>query len=449
MCAGWRVLELRTRSDDTTAPSYLISGGRPLSPLDGECPGPVGTQRAGEQAPGVPTHGIGWLPFGLQEGAAVRTGSSPGEGDVPPTEEAPKTAVAATRTTAASRRAGVQIEKFIVVPFSERRRRVQRVRSQRRARSTAEAIRRSSYPRLGRRGEKDSSFSQGLEGLSSKDRNPGGAMSRSSLSSTDVSTLRDILELAQPSPHVPSTTAVFEILRRLERLLGSDGVAFHAMDSRDFSYQHMQEVDAGEELLLFRSDLSSPGVADDGVAEEGFTVLRDHWWASPCSLIERTGTPVVTSIRSWYGERRWSEHPVHVEYLGCVDEVIFGYSLGAARSLRILAPRESGSVFGERELTLCRLLLPHLRDVLTAAVAPADVQGAALTERQTEILHLIEIGMSNQQVGVALGISSTTVRTHLEHVFERLGVTTRTAAVAAAFGPTRDGRAAPAMSGAR
>jgi len=139
-----------------------------------------------------------------------------------------------------------------------------------------------------------------------------------------------------------------------------------------------------------------------------------------------------------------------VAYLGCVDEVIFGYPLGAARSLRVLAPRESGSVFGERELTVCRLLLPHLRDVLTAATAPADVPVATLTERQTEILHLVQIGMSNQQVGVALGISSTTVRTHLEHVFERLGVTTRTAAVAAAFGPPRHGRVvAPAMSGAR
>ncbi len=265
-------------------------------------------------------------------------------------------------------------------------------------------------------------------------------MSRSSLSSTDIRALQDILELAEPSRHVPSTTVVSEILRRLERLLGSDGVAFHALDSRDFSYQHVQEVEGGEELLLSRSDLSSRGFSEDGS-----DVLRDHWWVSPCSLIERTGMPVATSIRSWYGERRWSEHPVHVEYLRAVDELIFGYSSGAARSLRVLAPRESGSVFGERELTVCRLLLPHLRDVLTAAVLPTDARVESLTARQTEILHLVQIGMSNQQVGAALGISSTTVRTHLEHVFERLGVTTRTAAVTTAFGPVRDGSPAPAM----
>lgn len=261
-------------------------------------------------------------------------------------------------------------------------------------------------------------------------------MSRPTPSSTDVLVLRDILELSQPTRHVPSTTVVSEILRRLELLLGSDGVAFHAMDARDFSYQHMQGVEAGEEYVLSGADLSSDGSVDDGL-----DVLQDHWWVSPCSLIERTGEPVATNIRSWYGERRWSQHPLHREYLTYADELIFGFPLGGARSLRILAPRESGSAFGERELTLCRLLLPHLRDVLTAVVAPPDAPADTLTERQREILHLVQNGMSNEQVGAALGISPTTVRTHLEHVYARLGVTSRTAAVAAAFGPTRGGTA--------
>ncbi|MBD5787415.1 helix-turn-helix transcriptional regulator [Cellulosimicrobium terreum] len=255
-------------------------------------------------------------------------------------------------------------------------------------------------------------------------------MSRSTPSSTDILALRDILELAQPTRYTPSTTVASEILRRLEPLLGSDGVAFHAMDARDFSYQHVQGVEAGEEYLVTRTELSPENLADDGA-----DVLQDHWWASPCSLIERTGAPVATSMRSWYGERRWAEHPVRREYLRYVDELIFGFPLGGARSLRILAPRESGSPFGERELTVCRLLLPHLRGVLAAVVEPIAAPAQALTERQEEILHLIQTGMSNRQVGAALGISPTTVRTHLEHIFERLGVTSRTAAVAAAFEP--------------
>ncbi|MCB7137455.1 helix-turn-helix transcriptional regulator [Cellulosimicrobium marinum] len=257
-------------------------------------------------------------------------------------------------------------------------------------------------------------------------------MTRSTPSSADIVVLRDVLDLAQVSRHAPSTAVVAEILRRLERLLDSDGVAFHAMDARDFSLQHEQGVEAGQEYEVAPSDVEqwSPDDGDDGMG-----VLVDHWWVSPCSLIERTGTAVATSIRSWYGERRWSEHPVHREYLVVDDELILGYPLGGARSLRLLAPRASGSPFGERELTICRLLLPHLRDVLTAVAAPSTDRARtpdALTGRQREIVQLVEIGMSNKEIGAALGISAATVRTHLEHVYARLGATSRTAAVASA-----------------
>ncbi|BDZ43703.1 hypothetical protein GCM10025865_30020 [Paraoerskovia sediminicola] len=50
---------------------------------------------------------------------------------------------------------------------------------------------------------------------------------------------------------------------------------------------------------------------------------------------------------------------------------------------------------------------------------------------------MVELGLPNREIGTALGISAATVRTHLEHAFERLEVSTRTAAVAAAFGSVR------------
>ncbi|MFA5984789.1 MAG: response regulator transcription factor [Methylococcaceae bacterium] len=56
-----------------------------------------------------------------------------------------------------------------------------------------------------------------------------------------------------------------------------------------------------------------------------------------------------------------------------------------------------------------------------------------LTFREAEILMWISRGKTNKEVGMILGSSPRTVNKHLEHIFEKLGVTTRAAAVAIAL----------------
>jgi ATP/maltotriose-dependent transcriptional regulator MalT len=46
------------------------------------------------------------------------------------------------------------------------------------------------------------------------------------------------------------------------------------------------------------------------------------------------------------------------------------------------------------------------------------------------VLELVALGLTNGQIAARLVVSRTTVRTHLENVFAKLGVHTRTAAVA-------------------
>jgi len=57
-----------------------------------------------------------------------------------------------------------------------------------------------------------------------------------------------------------------------------------------------------------------------------------------------------------------------------------------------------------------------------------------LTTREAEIAHLLRAGPTNREIADKLVMSTRTVRTHLEDMFEKLGVHTRTAAVARAFG---------------
>lgn len=56
--------------------------------------------------------------------------------------------------------------------------------------------------------------------------------------------------------------------------------------------------------------------------------------------------------------------------------------------------------------------------------------GTMLTTREREILALLADGLANKQIAARLGISPNTVKTHLELLFEKLGVSSRAEAVA-------------------
>ncbi|GAA2287143.1 response regulator transcription factor [Actinomadura sp. NPDC048955] len=57
---------------------------------------------------------------------------------------------------------------------------------------------------------------------------------------------------------------------------------------------------------------------------------------------------------------------------------------------------------------------------------------ATLTARELEVLRLVAEGLSNRGISRRLFLSETTIKTHLVHIYAKLGVDSRTAAVAAA-----------------
>ena len=65
-------------------------------------------------------------------------------------------------------------------------------------------------------------------------------------------------------------------------------------------------------------------------------------------------------------------------------------------------------------------------------LVPFDDTGTRLTPRETEVLGWVARGHTNKEVAAILGVSHHTIRTQLEHVFEKLDVHTRTGAVARA-----------------
>lgn len=76
--------------------------------------------------------------------------------------------------------------------------------------------------------------------------------------------------------------------------------------------------------------------------------------------------------------------------------------------------------------------------VLAPAVAATLVrrttnQGPTITEREVEVLELLSRGLGNKEMARQLFVSEATVKSHLTHIYTKLGVDTRSGAVATAI----------------
>jgi two-component system, NarL family, nitrate/nitrite response regulator NarL len=75
---------------------------------------------------------------------------------------------------------------------------------------------------------------------------------------------------------------------------------------------------------------------------------------------------------------------------------------------------------------------PEVQAGLAAEIQERERTGGApqLTDREREVLHLIADGLSAPEIGKRIHLSTTTVKSHLHSLYEKLGVSDRAAAVA-------------------
>jgi DNA-binding CsgD family transcriptional regulator len=99
----------------------------------------------------------------------------------------------------------------------------------------------------------------------------------------------------------------------------------------------------------------------------------------------------------------------------------------AGRTRTFHFDRHGGRDFTERDRAVLDLLQPHLSRL-------QDPAAPELTHREREVLACVARGLTNAQVAQELWLAPSTVRKHLENVYAKLGVNTRTAAVARFLG---------------
>lgn len=209
------------------------------------------------------------------------------------------------------------------------------------------------------------------------------------------------------------------VLPELASLIRCDQVEFNGLDSGRESWymgQHHIGPDTGE--------------------VRGHSPFWDHYWGSPCSFPDRTSDAYgVMTPTDFCGRREWRSSPMYdlIARGGVEHELLLFMGDGPGRSLRLIFSRPRGTRdFTERDRSLLVLLRPHLH-AAHQTVLRRRRGIPALTPRQWQLIRLIDAGYSNTQIARRLDITQNTVRTHLEHVFQRLEVTSRTAALARAF----------------
>ena len=215
---------------------------------------------------------------------------------------------------------------------------------------------------------------------------------------------------------VPADGLPWSLLADLSDQIASDTLSFVGLDSQ-------------RETGWFGQGLPADGPSPD------IRAFWAHYWdCKPCSYPDRTGDlRSVTKISDFYGARQWRTTGMYSEYLrGVEHELMLCLPGGPGRTVRLIFFRGSGPDFSERDRALLTLLRPHLREAYLDA--ERHRRGVPdLTPRHWELLQLVADGATNAQIGRRLGISEGTVRTHMENIFERLQVSSRSAALARAF----------------
>ena len=105
---------------------------------------------------------------------------------------------------------------------------------------------------------------------------------------------------------------------------------------------------------------------------------------------------------------------------------MFGFALSRARS-----------DYSERDRAVINAFRPFVEHAYARVVSPPQPlppEVLGLTPRQGEVLTHLSSGRSNLQIAEAMQISERTVHKHLENIYQRLDVPSRSAAVARGLG---------------
>ncbi len=155
--------------------------------------------------------------------------------------------------------------------------------------------------------------------------------------------------------------------------------------------QHRTAVLVGD--VLTRAELTRSEFFNDFLARDGL-----HWGIN---LYAWAGDSNIGDMRIWRDRRRTD----------------FGDT--ERQLLDLVRPAFTAA------LRRCRPLAPAAAELAHAGAAATHRPEPRLSEREREVANLAACGLADKEIARRLGIAITTVRTHLDHAFRKLGVDNR------------------------
>jgi two-component system nitrate/nitrite response regulator NarL len=125
--------------------------------------------------------------------------------------------------------------------------------------------------------------------------------------------------------------------------------------------------------------------------------------------------------------------PTRVLFVTATVEPASAYDLVQAGAAGVLEKDATPGAIGEALLRIARgevVLAPSVQAALVSGVQARREPKAKLSARELDVLRGLARGLTGPQIAGELHVSPSTVKTHLQRLYERLGVSDRAAAVA-------------------
>ena len=146
-------------------------------------------------------------------------------------------------------------------------------------------------------------------------------------------------------------------------------------------------------------------------------------------------TPLARDLLNEYFAATGKFAPVRL--LAWIDEAIAAKSEGRPPGQLLCTSGAKRLLASFHDQTGDEEWLVVLREENDASAVESLMTAFRLTLREAEVLYWVTLGKTSKDIGDILGSSPRTVNKHLEHIFEKLGVETRTAAANMASGKMR------------